>query len=425
MKQIILLAKLLLLSTTWFLPYCVQGQDTLTIAECQKLAEKNYPLLQNKELILQSSKYSVSNITSGYLPSVTIYGQYSTQSDVTKIPLRIPEMTIPEIEKEQYKVFAEVNQVIYDAGLISGQRKLAEAQYESERENLEVELYKIKERVSQIFFGILLLDGQISQLNLLLSDLDAGLKKSETAYTNGTLLKSNYESLKAEILKTQQKKTELLNAKEAYIEALSLFINQPIKGDIVLLIPDLRGTNSNISRPELDYFRARSTVMSLQNRIINSKNLPKLNVFLNAGYGSPALNMLDPNSDTYYIAGLKFIWPFSGLYNLSREKSLNKISIETIANQQETFLLNTRIQIAQQNREIQKYKNLLETDDEIIQLRENVAEASLKQLENGVITTSDYVREVNAADNARQSRIIHQIHLSMAQYNFNLITGNN
>lgn len=334
-------------------------------------------------------------------------------------------MSIPEIEKEQYKVYAELNQVIYDAGLISGQKKLTEAQNEIEQQSLEVELYKIKERVSQIYFGILLLNGQISQMSLVKKDLDEGLKKSETALKNGTVLRSNYESLKAEILKADQKIIELKNAKQAYLEALGIFINKQLKEDIVLLIPVTNGVTNKITRPELDFYKAKSNAKSFQNRIINAKNSPKLNFFVNAGYGSPALNMLDPDADTYYIGGLKFIWPLTGLYNLSREKSLNKISIETIANQQETFLFNTKLQIAQQTREIEKYRLLLQTDEEIIALRENVTAASLLQLENGIITTSDYVREVNAADNARQSKLIHQIQLSMAQYNFNLITGNN
>jgi len=56
-------------------------------------------------------------------------------------------------------------------------------------------------------------------------------------------------------------------------------------------------------------------------------------------------------------------------------------------------------------------------------LKQQVKEAAKAQLENGVITANDYLREVNAEDQARQSRITHQLQLLQAQINYQTISG--
>jgi outer membrane protein TolC len=62
-------------------------------------------------------------------------------------------------------------------------------------------------------------------------------------------------------------------------------------------------------------------------------------------------------------------------------------------------------------------------DAEIINLRIMVKDAAKAQLENGVITANDYLREVNAEDQARQSLIVHQLQLLQAQINYQTIKG--
>ncbi len=91
--------------------------------------------------------------------------------------------------------------------------------------------------------------------------------------------------------------------------------------------------------------------------------------------------------------------------------------------QKETFVLNTNTQLRQQQSEIDKLKELIVTDEAIIDLRKSVKDASKAQLENGVITSNDYLREVNAEDQARQALITHQLQLLQAQINYQIIVG--
>ena len=54
------------LASILMVPLSVSGQ--LTLDECQRLAQQNYPLLRKYELIRQTTSYSVKNINKGYLP---------------------------------------------------------------------------------------------------------------------------------------------------------------------------------------------------------------------------------------------------------------------------------------------------------------------------------------------------------------------
>lgn len=416
---------LLVIFSFAFLPetYLMAQTGKISLDEAQSFALKNYPIVKNLDLVRESGRYSVNNAASGYLPSVSLNGQYTYQSDVTKLPIELPNMQVPQIDKEQYKVYAEISQIVYDGGAIHARKEAAEALSRIEEKSIETELYKIKERVNQLYFSILLINSQAGQVNLMKEDLKAGLTKAEGAYRNGTILKSNVDAVRAEMIKTDQRILELSSMKQAYLKMLSLFTGQDLDESTVLEIPPALNMVNSIERPELELFQARIYATEVQSKAINAKNLPRLNLFFQGGYGSPALNMLDPDADTYYITGVRFAYPLTGFYNKHREKKINSLTKQNLQNQREAFIFNTQLQINQQDEEIEKLQSLISSDDEIITLRDEIKNASLVQLENGVITSADYIREVTAADNARQSKAIHEIQLLMAQYNHQLITG--
>jgi outer membrane protein TolC len=397
--------------------------ESITLQQCQQMAVNNYPLVRNTELLKQSEIYSVANVKSGYFPTISIQGQYTYQSDVTGLPITIPGMNIPELDKEQYKIYLEVSQAIYDGGVIKNQKNIAEADAQTESRSNDAELYKVKERVNNLYFGILLIEGQLSQTDLMKKDILDGIKKTEALYAQGVVLKSQVDALRAELLKVEQKEIELKAAKTSYIGMMSYFTNITFTPDARFEVPETISIKEEITRPELSVFDARLKSLSYKSKLVTARNLPKLNLLFQGGYGRPALNMLNPDADTYYLAGLKFVVPVSGFYNHKRDKALIDIAMQNINNQRETFLFNTRMQALQQQSETEKNIQLSATDNEIIELREAIKQTSLTQLENGVITSSDYVREVIAADNARQVKLIHEIQILLSQYNQQLING--
>ncbi|MGH2564603.1 MAG: TolC family protein, partial [Ginsengibacter sp.] len=126
----------------------------------------------------------------------------------------------------------------------------------------------------------------------------------------------------------------------------------------------------------------------------------------------------------YYIGGLRLNWNFGSLYTLKNQQRLLEINKNSQDIQKETFLFNTKLSQRQQVANVEKYGSLIDKDDTIIGLRASVKKAAYAQLENGVLSAHDYINEVNAEDQARQNKILHEMQLLQAQYSYQNIVGN-
>ncbi len=411
----------------FILSSAIQAQELkqLTLRQAYEFSQKNYPVIQQKQLVQQTAAINIDNLQKGFLPQVTISGQASYQSDVTKVNISLPGFTIEPPSKDQYKLVTDVSQLIYDGGITKEQKKLQSLNAAVENEKVEVELYKLKERINQIYLGILYLNEQLKQIDLVKNDIQTGIKKVEAQVQNGVAFKSNLAMLKAELLKTEQRAIEIRSSKKGLVDALSLFIGQPLNEEVNLETPanPVVILNSEVARPELTLFSNQTKLIEQQNKIITAKNLPKASLFAQGGYGKPGLNMLKNDFDFFYIGGVRFNWSLGNLYTKKKDKELVQVNKKLVAIQQETFLLNTNTQLKQQQAEIDKLQQLLQTDTAIIALRKTVTDAAKAQLENGVITANDYLKEINAEDQARQSQITHRVQLLQAQINYQTISG--
>jgi outer membrane protein TolC len=409
------------------LPVQFYGQSVqqLTLAQAYEMSQKNYPSIKQKDLIRQTANISIDNLQKGFLPQLTLSGQATYQSDVTSIPVSLPGITIESPSKDQYKVLADISQLIYDGGMTKEQKTLQQLNAATEDQKVEVELYKLKERINQLYLSILYLDEQLRQVELVKADINTGIKRVDAQVQNGVAFKSNLNMLKAELLKTEQRAIEVKASRKGYIDALALFIGQPLSDTVQLEKPVIAVTvnTGEIERPELKLYNEQQKLIGQQGKIITAKNLPKASLFIQGGYGRPGLNQLKNEFDFYYVGGVRFNWSLGGLYTKNKEKEQVEVNQRIIEVQKETFLLNTNTQLKQQGAEIDKLEQLIVSDNEIISLRKTVTDAAKAQLENGVITANDFLKEINAEDQARQSLITHQVQLLQAQINYQTILG--
>lgn len=406
----------------------LQAQDSvsLSLQEAREMARENYPLIKQRDLIRQTAELSISNISKGYMPQLSLNGQATYQSDVTKVPVSIPGLNIAVPDKDQYKIVAEANQLIFDGGGIKFQKENQKLNEDVELMEVEVELYKVKERINQLFLGILLVDEQIKQAALVKADLNTGIKTTEARVINGVAFKSNLNTLKAELLKAEQTIIQLKATRKGLLETLGIFINHSLPETVKLDSPqviDFAGQANEIQRPEIKLFTAKQNFIANQSKLVTAKNFPKASLFVQGGYGRPGLNLLDNSFDFYYIGGVRLNWPLSGLYTRKKEKQLIDVNKHTVAVQKDIFLLNTNASLKTQASEIDKLQQLIATDKNIIELRKSVKDAAQAQLTNGVITVNDFLQEVNAEDQARQSLIAHEVQLLQAKINYNEIIG--
>lgn len=401
------------------------AQESLGLQQAYDLAQKNYPLIKQRELISKTREYTIDNLSTGFLPQLSVSGQATYQSEVTSVKVPIPGVNIESPSKDQYKVIADVNQLIYDGGSIRQQKNIQELAEQVEQQKINVELYKLKERINQLFLGVLFLDEQLKQIDLIRSDLNNGIKRVEAQVNNGTAFRSNLNVLQAELLKTDQRLIELKASRDGYVDVLSLFVNQSLAKDIKLEKPVVEPAMllNDIQRPELKLYSTQEKLLGGQYKLIDSRNKPKASLFWQGGYGRPGLNFLSNSFDFYYTTGIRLHWNFGGFYTRKKEKKIVELNQKTVEVQKETFLLNTNTDLERQQSEVEKLQKLVATDKDIIDLRVKVKDAAKAQLENGVITANDYLKEVNAEDQARQSLITHQIQLLQAQINYQTLAG--
>ncbi len=407
-------------------PVLLSAQElkTLRLDQAYEMSRKNYPAIKQKDLIRQTSAINIGNLQKGYLPQITISGQATYQSDVTKIEVSFPGFSFNPPDKDQYKLVADVSQLIYDGGVTKQQKIAQQLTASVEDQRIEVELYKVKERINQVYLSILYLDEQQKQVDLVKADIQVGIKRVDAQVQNGVAFKSNLNMLKAEMLKSDQRSIEIRTSRKGLVDVLAIFLGQPLSENVQLDRPAMiNPVSDEINRPELKLYNDQNKLIDQQNKLISAKNLPKASLFVQGGYGKPGLNLLKNGFDTYYIGGLRLNWSLGGLYTKKKEKELVEINKKTVDIQKETFILNTNTQLMQQQAEIDKLNQLVVSDNEIISLRKTVTDAAKAQLENGVITANDFLNQVNAEDQARQSLITHQLQLLQAQINYQNISG--
>ena len=410
------------------------AQETITLEDCYHLARENYPTVKKLDLVAKTEGYTLANTNRAYLPQVSILGQATYQSEVTDLSKSVagvlplpPNVSLPTIDKEQYKVVGEVSQLLYGGGAIHSQKAVAKAQSAVQAQAVETQLYTLKQRVSNLYFGVLLIDAQLSQNRLNIETFESQLKKAEVALKNGTTLPSNVDELKAEILRVTMQNTEYQASQATYLQILSTFIGKELTSTSNLVQPTPQSQSQSVStdifRPELKGFQLQESLLKAQEKQLNSECIPKFSAFFQGGYGRPTLNMLSNQADFYYITGLRLQWNLSPLYNFSSKRHILRLNRESLTADRQAFLLNTKLELTQQSQQLKKLQKLIEQDETSVTLRQSVAKAAEVQLDNGVITTHEYLQKVNAWHLAQQTLSLHKIQLLQAQEQQQLIIG--
>ena len=401
-----------------------QSISSLTIEDCYLWSRENYPLIKQVDIIDKITQFNISNASNGNLPQVNINGQVTYQSAVTQLPIDIPNLEIPQINKDQYKIYGEVYQPITNFSNVRTNKAIIKNMGEIEKQKLEVNLYQLKERVNQLYFGVLLIAAKNEQLNIIQSDLDSTLIKIDAALQNGTATLTDKQLLQVERLSLDQQIAENNENRMAYLEMLTLLTGKNITLNTSFIKPKTIEIPNTINRPELKLFNLQKKSILLQEKLLNKSLSPNLSLFAQGGYGRPALNFLSNEFDIYYIAGLKLNWNLSNFYNFKNTQNSLHLSQEKILYEQEGFVLNNNITQSQLSAEVSKYQTLISSDVEIIKIREEVLITSKVQLDNGLITTIDYVKILNDVNKARQGLLLHETQLLLAQFNLKTTIGN-
>lgn len=393
----------------------------LNLDSCQHYARNNYPLIKQYELIDKATEYTISNANKAYLPHVSLTGIGAY------IFGGFPSLGPTSGESENAKLIgiAQVNQVIWDGGATGTQKEIARAQANTEKANTDVMLYALKERINQLYFGALLIDEQTKQLTLQVEMLDRNLKRIQLLNKSGMALSTDMSELKAEMLKLRQRQTELAYTRKSFVYMLSLFIAQPLDEHVEFEMPvsaTLQPTDNK--RPELELYKQQRSLLEAQSGMNNVKLMPKVGILGAGVLFVPGLNLGMQEKSSIALAGLSVSWDIDGLYTHKSTKELNRIGLQKINLQQETFLFSNAIQKEQSNSEIQKYRELETIDNEIIEMRKTIRESYQLQYEAGNCPLNDVITATDKESDALTQKALHHVQYLMSVYVLKTTTGN-
>ena len=396
--------------------------DQLTLEECQQLAQENYPLLKRYNLIQQTTEYSLQNINRGYLPQLVFSGQATYQSDVATLPELLTNLlaqngyAVKGLDKDQYRIALDLNQIIWDGGNLKAQKENVTAQGEIQTKQTDVDMYNIRERINDLYFGILLIEDKIRLNQDLQTLLQSNCDKLESMRQNGTAMQADVNAIRAEYLKTNQQLTELTSMRQSFQQMLTLFIGKQVTANTTLLKPNatLPISLENL-RPELQMFDAQLQQTEAQRRLLNSGVRPRLSLFAQGFYGYPGYNMFEDmfNHDFSLngLVGVRLSWNISKLYTHKNDKRKLVLAQNQIENAREVFLFNNQLQSTQEQEAIERYRKMMSEDDEIIRLRTSVRQAAEAKLKHGVIDVNNLLQEITRENQARTNQSSHEIEM--------------
>ena len=397
----------------------------MTLETCQELAREHYPEVKQYDLIRLTEQYDLSNAARAWLPQLSLSAQATWQNEVPEFPEALSGMlsragvTIPGLKKDQYKVGIELNQTIWDGGKSNADKRLARTEAAEQRAMTDVDLYNLKKRVNELYFGILLLEEKLSQTYRTIALLESNLDKMRSLVTNGTALASDVDAVEAELLTARQQATQIEASRTSYRKMLELFIGEPLQKN--LLRPEFEEmATTELTRPELALFDARKKTLSAREALIKSSTRPKFGFFAQGYYGYPSMDyfasMMSNEWRWNLLTGIRMSWNFGAYY--TKKNSLNKLRTaqQSIDLQRDVFRFETDLQISQETGDIARLRKTIADDARIVSLRQSVREAAESKLRNGIIDTNDLLQKITDEAAARSAQSVHEIELLKALY---------
>jgi len=408
-------------------PLLLFSQNTISLIDLYKAVEIGNPLSKIPSGMDSIYQLKRKNLEQNYLPKLDLNASATWQSEVTSLDINvpIPGFSIPKADKDQYKVALDVTQLIWDGGSTNAKKEMELQNNILDKSRVDVEVYSVKDRITSLYFSLLMLKVTENQLNLMCTDLDKREQELESSVKVGYILNSTLDGIKAEKLKLLQSIDAIPAQRKSLISSLKSLTGVVINEEDNFIIPNPDSLASlSCLRPELKGFSYQQNVLDASSNLIARKRYPILAGFVSAGYGKPGLNMLSNNWNTYYMFGAKLSWNIWDWNSVRKEKQQLKIQEHIVDYRKQTYLDAYQAQIEGIISEIQKLNSQLSKDEVIVKLLHQVTEQSASSLKNGSTTSAVYLADFNSESRAKLDLELRKIRLSQQRVMLYNISGN-
>lgn len=411
-----------LLSVVW-----VSGATAqLTLDDCTNRVMKHYPLIKQYDMTNQVEAYTLSNIEKLYWPQISMSAKATLQSEAIDFTLPIPP-TLLEIKqsKDQYQITLDVNQTLWDGGMTASKKKMTKGSSAVKRKQLDVELYKLRDQVNQLYFSLLFFNEQSKQLDLLEQDLEQNRQVLKSNLKQGTIGQGDLNQFDVEKLQVQQQRIDLKAAQQKVRSSLSFLMGQELAPTTTLIKPQIAKVTvfQFDQRPEIQLINDQIQLIEAQKEMEKNGLNPKIGLFVQGGYGRPGLNFMKNSFQPFYIGGVRMNWNISSLYTQKNAINTLESNQMKLKSMKETIELNNKIYLEKLQIEEKALLDKMKTDEDMIQLKTEIKKACASKVSNGMATTTDLLREIHAESMAKLQKELHELQLLLNQENIKYLTN--
>ncbi|MDX5325016.1 MAG: TolC family protein [Bacteroidota bacterium] len=363
-------------------------------------------------------------VQNAWYPTLTLSAQSTIQNEQINFPGSVPGFEPPEIPLDFHRILLQFNQTIYDGSINTRTKRLRELEGDRMKIELETQKLSIRQSVTQIYLNLLLIGDRLEITKLRKTTLEVQSERIEGAVSQGAMIPAERSQIRAEILQTEQEIQGILSLKKRMEYQLANLIGEESMEGYVLIHPDLADRpTENMDRPEIRLIDQQITITQAQQQITQSQNLPKFSLFGNVGGGTPGYNLFDPSFSPMLYAGIGLTWQPIHWNKVKKQRERLALQANVLQMEKERSTIRFENERTGKWEEYQRLSELSSSDQEIVKLRKEVTESKSAQLENGVITTSEYLVELNKEHSARLNASIHDLEATMAYIEYLILSG--
>lgn len=401
---------------------CQVSGRSVDLPTLQQAAIDTDPRSRQLQLFMQQADLRLRNISAQRLPTVAVDGQAQYQSDVAHLATSLPGVSALFLPpKDTFDAGIRLDQRLFDT-TIGAQGALERAQLAENQARVRATLFGLRQQVNDAFFAAAALQARAGALAATIEDLNARLREATARVQEGTTLGADAAAIEATLLQRQQDADDLQASRRAALDRLATLTGQAIAETDTLVLPDVavavaqaRQSQATLrARPEYEQFARTRDRLARQQDLTAAQERPRLSTYGRVGYGKPGLNFAQSEFESYAFGGLRLQWNAWTWRSGAREREALAVQQRIVAADEAAFAKSLTTAIEGDEAAIDRLQRALAIDERIVMLREQVDRATQVRLQEGVVTSSDYLDRNAELLQARFARAGHEVELAQA-----------
>jgi len=399
------------------------AQPPLQLADLQQAAVASDPRMRELALLESQSSLRLENISKQWYPATSIESLVQYQSDAPTTPLLTPDgKPFFSAPRDNYDFHGRIEQRLWDPG-VDAQASVERAQLAEQQARVRTALFALRQQVNDAFFTAATLQQRLNVVSATVSELEGRLREANARVQQGTVLAADAAAIEATLLQRQQDADELRANVRGAVARLATIVGRPLPADAVPAIPDLAAQFAAVrdqlptlrARPEYEQFAKTRERIARQEDVSGTQSQPKVSAFARVGYGRPTLDFIENKWQAYGLGGVRLQWNAWNWGSTGREREAQSLQAEITSAEEAAFTKSIAASLDGDLATIDHLARALEADQRIIDLRAEVERTARVRLQEGVLTSSDYLSRDTELLQARVAQATHQVELAQAR----------